>query len=259
MGDTPLLDAWQQQLADARPQAILTWAVEQFGTDLTFATSLGAEDQVLLDMMDVESLSIASFMLDTGRMFDETYALLAENRRRYSMELKVYCPEGTDLEAMVNTHGVNLFRESVALRKHCCFIRKVKPLRRALAGRQAWVTGMRREQSTTRDAVMPVEWDAGNGLYKINPLFAWTADDVWSYIRSRDVPYNDLHDHNYTSIGCAPCTRAIAPDEHERAGRWWWESADSRECGIHFVDGKVVRNRRNPSFMEAESADQEVT
>ena len=197
------------------------------------ANSLGAEDMVLTDLIVKDKLPIDIFSLDTGRLPTETYDLMGRLKRHYGLLLTLYYPNHANVEAFTRAHGINGFYDSVENRKACCHARKVEPLQRALKGKKAWITGMRAEQSETR-AELPVRaFDAGNGLEKFNPLADWTEQEVWAYIRSRDVPYSKLHDKGYPSIGCAPCTRAIQPGEHVRAGRWWWESADGKECGLH--------------------------
>ncbi|MDP1709104.1 MAG: phosphoadenylyl-sulfate reductase [Gammaproteobacteria bacterium] len=199
----------------------------------TFANSLGAEDMVLADLICTHAPGISQFTLDTGRLPEETYQLIQRVRTRYKLPLRVYFPQPEAVQEFVSSHGPNAFYESVALRKHCCHIRKIEPLRRALAGHQAWITGLRRTQSTTRADTALQEWDADNRLQKFNPLIEWSEQDVWDYIRRFDVPYNTLHDKGYPSIGCAPCTRAITKGEDIRAGRWWWEHEDLKECGLH--------------------------
>ena len=171
--------------------------------------------------------------LDTGRLPQETYNIMDATRERYGAAIDVFFPQAEAVQAMVAEHGLNLFYQSVDFRKLCCGVRKMEPLRRALSGLDAWITGLRRDQSVTRTDVHKVEWDTGNNLIKINPLVDWTHDDVWAYIRANNVPYNALHDRGYPSIGCAPCTRAIQPGEPERAGRWWWEHPETKECGLH--------------------------
>ena len=198
-----------------------------------FASSLGAEDMVVTDAIFTQDLPIAVFTLDTGRLPDETLDLLQRMRGRYSREVEVFRPDAADVQGYVSAHGANAFYESVELRKSCCHIRKVAPLSRALAGRDAWVTGLRRAQSVTRTDLPLREFDAAHGLVKFNPLAEWSEQEVWAYVRDREVPYNALHDRGYPSIGCGPCTRAIRHDEDVRAGRWWWESRDRKECGIH--------------------------
>jgi phosphoadenosine phosphosulfate reductase len=198
------------------------------------ATSLGAEDMALLDMIDRNGLAIGVFTLDTGRLHEETYRLLQEVRQRYyKLPVAVYAPGSADLESYVAQHGPNGFYESVNLREECCRVRKVEPLKRALAGKRAWITGQRRTQSAAREKLAFKEWDADHGLHKFNPLADWSHDEVWDYLRAHQVPHNALHARGFASIGCAPCTRAIRDGEDERAGRWWWESDAPKECGIH--------------------------
>ena len=215
---------------------VLSWAARTFGADVTIASSLGAEDQVIVHMIARSRLEIPVFTLDTGRMFNESYDLIARTATELGVTVKPYLPDASQVEALVASHGINLFYESLELRKRCCHVRKVEPLRRALAGKAAWITGLRRSQSVTRATVGIVEWDDQNRLYKINPLADWTDDDVWGYIRANGVPYHRLHDQGFPSIGCAPCTRAVAPGEDARAGRWWWERPEHRECGLHVAD-----------------------
>ena len=206
--------------------------VREFG-QVAFASSLGAEDMVLADAIFTADLPIAVFTLDTGRLPRETLELLERMRSRYSPEVEIFRPQADEVARYVSTHGANAFYESVELRKSCCHIRKVEPLARALKGRDAWLTGLRRAQSVTRTDLPLREFDAAHGLVKFNPLADWSEEEVWAYVRDREVPYNALHDRGYPSIGCDPCTRAIRPGEDIRAGRWWWESRDSKECGIH--------------------------
>lgn len=208
----------------------------------TFANSLGAEDMVLTDLIFTETPSIDMFTLDTGRLPAETYALLDAIAVRYGTRLRVLFPRSDAVETYVVNHGINGFYNSVALRKECCQIRKVEPLRRGLAGKKAWITGLRRAQAVTRGDVATEVFDAEYGLMKFNPLADWSDEEVWAYIRTHAVPYNALHDRGYPSIGCAPCTRAITAEEDVRAGRWWWENPESKECGLHVDrDGQLVR------------------
>lgn len=199
----------------------------------TFANSLGAEDMVLTDLILRHRLPIRIFSLDTGRLPPETYDLMAATEKKYQTRLHVFYPRHEAVEDYVRQHGINAFRESVELRKACCQARKVEPLQRALAGHKAWVTGMRAQQSATREALAVHSFDATHGLEKFNPLADWSEQEVWAYIRRHQVPYNALHDQFYPSIGCAPCTRAISLGEDIRAGRWWWEDPSSKECGLH--------------------------
>jgi phosphoadenosine phosphosulfate reductase len=199
-----------------------------------FANSLGAEDMVLTDLIATLNLPITIFSLDTGRLPAETYTLMQESAERYpSHPIKVYFPDAAAVEAYVGQNGINGFYQSIEQRKACCHIRKIEPLKRALTGQKAWITGIRRQQSLTRQDLADREFDQDNGLMKFNPLIEWTEKEVWDYIRERKVPYNALHDRHYPSIGCAPCTRAIAMGEDVRAGRWWWENPETKECGLH--------------------------
>lgn len=207
---------------------------------VSFASSLGAEDMVLTDMIAKHQPDIEIFSLDTGRLPQETYDLMHEVRRYYGVPLKVYFPDGKLVEEYVAQHGINGFYDSVESRKACCFVRKVEPLRRALKGKGAWITGMRREQAATRGTLELSSFDADNGLQKFNPLLEWSNKDVWAYIRQHDVPYNKLHDQFYPSLGCAPCTRSVTPGEDIRAGRWWWEDPSSKECGLHASNARKV-------------------
>jgi phosphoadenosine phosphosulfate reductase len=206
--------------------------IEVTQSPTTFACSFGAEDMVLLDAIARNAKTIEVFTLDTGRLPEETQTLLEAARDKYPIAIRTYFPEASAVEAWVAQNGPNAFYKSIAQRKQCCEIRKIEPLRRALAGKKSWITGLRREQSQARQILELEAWDDANGLRKINPLVDWTNDEVWTYIRQHDVPYNALHDRGYPSIGCAPCTRAVQPGEDIRAGRWWWESS-SKECGLH--------------------------
>jgi phosphoadenosine phosphosulfate reductase len=197
------------------------------------ASSFGAEDMVLTDLIARHRLPMAIFTLDTGRLPGETLALFDRVREHYGIPIEIYFPEAQAVEAYVRDHGANAFYDSVALRQRCCAIRKSEPLARALAGRAAWITGQRRAQSVTRTAIEVEEIDAAHGIPKFNPLAHWSEGEVWTYIRNHAVPYNPLHDRGYPSVGCAPCTRAILPGEDIRAGRWWWERGDQKECGLH--------------------------
>jgi phosphoadenosine phosphosulfate reductase len=198
-----------------------------------FANSLGAEDMVLTDLIAKHRLNISIFSLDTGRLPQETYELMQEVRRHYSIPLQVYFPESVRVEEYVAQRGINGFYDGIENRKECCYVRKVEPLRRALAEKRAWITGMRRDQAVTRGTLEVSAYDADFGLQKFNPLLDWTNKEVWAYIRQHDVPYNKLHDRFYPSLGCAPCTRSISPGEDIRAGRWWWENPENKECGLH--------------------------
>ena len=205
---------------------------EWFPQGVVFSSSLGQEDQVLTDMIYKNGLPVKIFTIDTGRLFNETYELLDRTNARYKNNMQVYFPESADVESFVQEKGINAFYESVENRKECCFLRKVKPLNRALAGAKVWITGLRAEQSDNRLDMPLIEWDEQRQLYKFNPLITWSYEQMMSYITEHNVPYNTLHDKGFISIGCAPCTRAIEAGEHPRAGRWWWESSQ-KECGLH--------------------------
>lgn len=221
-------------------QKTLSRIAEEF-SPAVLASSLAAEDMVLTDLILRARLPIGIFSLDTGRLHAETLDVLARIKETYGVEVKSYRPEPAAVDTYVNKHGLNAFYDSVALRKECCRIRKIEPLNRALTGHLAWITGQRRAQSTTRAELDVQEYDTERSMTKFNPLADWSEDDVWHYIRSQNVPYNPLHDRGFPSIGCEPCTRAVQPDEDIRAGRWWWENPETKECGLHVVGGKPVR------------------
>lgn len=228
---------WLRPDVGARPaEEVLGWALQTFRPRIALASSFGAEDVVLIDMWWRLDRDVRVFTLDTGRLPEETYEVMDRIRERYGIAIATYCPDAAGVEALEREHGFYSFRRSVAERKYCCGVRKVEPLGRALAGLDAWVTGLRREQTETRSAVQQVERDPGHGgILKVNPLTEWTTEEVWQYVRAHDVPYNRLHDRGYPSIGCAPCTRAIRPGEDLRAGRWWWERPETKECGLHLA------------------------
>ncbi len=233
-----------QAISGKSPEEILAWASDHFGADkIALASSLGAEDQVLTDMILKVVPTATIFTLDTGRLPQETWTCLKETEHRYGFKYRVYTPDPEAVRKMVEEKGPDLFYDSIENRKRCCHVRKVEPLRRALQGFKAWICGLRREQSVTRMDLDMIEWDGENGLYKINPLIDWTSKQVWDYIHAHHVPYNKLHDQGYPSIGCAPCTRAIKSGEDIRAGRWWWENPEQKECGLHFKDGKTVKGK----------------
>ena len=207
-----------------------------------FSSSFGAEDMVILDLLEELKLDVDVFTLDTGRLHEETHQLINQARKRYDRPVRIMYPDAADLESYALRHGDNAFYDSIELRKRCCEIRKVAPLRRALQGKRLWITGMRRTQSVTRADLELLAFDAQHGLFKFNPLFDWTSEEVTAYVQRNNVPVNALHAQGYPSIGCAPCTRPVKAGEDERAGRWWWESAQSRECGLHLdPSGRLVR------------------
>ncbi len=217
---------------------VLEWSQKRFHPHIAFASSFGAEDVVVMDMLAKINPAARIITLDTGRLPGETYDLMERLRQRYGLSIEACVPERQALEEMVREHGPNLFYKSVEMRKLCCKIRKVEPLKGALSTVNAWITGLRREQAVTRSDVKKVEIDESYGsIVKVNPLNDWTTQQVWDYIRQNNVPYNALHDQGYPSLGCAPCTRAILPGEDLRAGRWWWESPEQKECGLHEIPG----------------------
>jgi len=212
----------------------LRLSLEKFGTKrIALASSFGAEDQVLTDMLVRIDPSARIFTLDTGRQFQETYDVMQSSVERYGISYEVCAPEAADVAELIKIDGPNLFYASVDKRKACCDVRKIRPLRKILSTVDAWICGLRRDQGVTRADIELSSWDAEHGIYKICPLFDWSEAQVWEYIRLHNVPYNALHDHGFPSIGCAPCTRAVAPGEDIRSGRWWWESPEHKECGLH--------------------------
>jgi len=223
------------------PEDIIGYFLDLFGDKLVFASSLSAEDQVLSHIALMINPKVRIFVLDTGRLNQETYDVMAKTMSKYNMRYEVYFPDSLSVEKMVRQNGPNLFYDSIENRKMCCNIRKVEPLKRVLETCYAWITGIRRDQSVTRKDAKEIEWDDSFDILKINPLVRWTEKQVWEYIKIHNIPYNVLHDQGYPSIGCAPCTRAIEPGEDLRSGRWWWENPDQKECGLHMVDGKLVR------------------
>lgn len=222
-------------------QQLVEFLVERFGDRIALATSFGAEDQVLTDMLCRVSRTPAIFTLDTGRLPEETYRVMEATRKHYGVEIEVLFPDRRAVEAMVTAHGPNLFYESIESRKRCCQVRKVEPLERKLSGLSAWICGLRAEQSLTRDGLARIEFDQRFGLIKAAPLADWGTEAVWGYIRENGVPYNALHDRGYPSIGCAPCSRAVKAGDDIRSGRWWWEAPEHKECGLHWNEA----NRKN--------------
>jgi phosphoadenosine phosphosulfate reductase len=214
---------------------LLSWSFAKFHPRLALACSFQAEGSVLIDLIHrLRGSDFRVFTLDTGRLNQETYDCMAAIRARYDIEIESFLPEAAQVEDMVRQHGVNLFYDSIERRQLCCGIRKVEPLKRALNGLDAWMTGLRREQAVTRAQAQKIEIDQDHGgIVKVNPLADWTGRQIWDYIKQHKVPYNRLHDRGYPSIGCAPCTRAVQAVEESRAGRWWWEEPETRECGLH--------------------------
>jgi phosphoadenosine phosphosulfate reductase len=214
---------------------ILRWVLDAYHPRIALACSFQAEESVLIDLMHrVRGADFRLFTLDTGRLNQETYDCMDAIRERYGVQIEVFFPDAMSVEKMVRQNGLNLFYNSIDLRKSCCNVRKVEPLNRALKDLDAWMTGLRREQAVTRRDLRKIELDREHGnIVKVNPLLDWSYDEVWDYIRKNNVPYNRLHQYGYPSIGCAPCTRAVKPGEDLRAGRWWWENPNTKECGLH--------------------------
>jgi phosphoadenosine phosphosulfate reductase len=227
------ISSLNQKLADADAVGLIAYFLNEYKGRIALSSSLGLEDQVLTEMVCSIDNNVKIFTLDTGRLFPETYDLIHRTNQKYGIQMQVYFPEAHHVEAMVREKGINLFYNSIEDRKTCCRIRKIEPLQRAFSGLEVWICGLRRDQSVTRAAMQPIEWDEANGLIKLNPLIDWTEKQVRAYIAEHKIPFNPLHDKDYPSIGCQPCTRAILPGEDLRAGRWWWENPDTRECGLH--------------------------
>lgn len=211
----------------------LEYLVKAFPGEVIFSTSFGWEDQVISHIIFKNNLPIKVFTLETGRLFPETYYVWNRTLEMYEKPIHAYYPDTAAVEKLVSSKGPSSFYESVENRKECCRIRKIEPLKRALAGNSCWITGIRAEQSLNREHMDPVEWDEANQILKFHPIFDWTLDQVKAYIRENNIPYNPLHDKGFPSIGCAPCTRAVKEGEDFRAGRWWWEDQDKKECGLH--------------------------
>jgi len=221
------------QLDDASAEEVLRAALDEYGNKVALASSFGAEDVVLIDMLHKINPKAKIFTLDTGRLNQETYDVMDAAREKYGMTFDIYHPDTDKVEKMSEEHGFNLFYDSIEKRKLCCGVRKMDGIKRALSGLDAWITGLRAEQSVTRVDMKKMERDEGNNMMKFNPLMDWTEGDIWNYIRENDVPYNALHDQGFPSIGCEPCTRAVRKIEDFRAGRWWWENPEQKECGLH--------------------------
>lgn len=225
-----------EEMEDKSAMEVLKWAINAYAPKIALASSFGAEDVILIDMMvKINKEKAKIFTLDTGRLNQETYDVMDAIRKKYDIQIEVYFPEQRETEEMVKIKGMNLMYESVENRKLCCEIRKVHPLNRALSKLDGWITGLRREQAITRANIYKLEIDSSHGnIVKINPLADWTNEMIWDYIHKNNVPYNKLHDSGYPSIGCEPCTRAVHSGEDPRAGRWWWENATQKECGLHW-------------------------
>jgi len=236
------LEALQEQIQNYTAEEIVAWAMQHFGVNkVALASSLGAGDQVLTAMLLKASPQAHIFTIDTGRLHQETYDTMEQTSQKYNLKYEVLFPNQADIASLVGENGPNLFYESVPKRKLCCQVRKIKPLTQHLSTLQAWICGLRKDQSVTRTAIAKIEWDSAFGLLKINPLADWSQEQVWSYIGQNNIPYNKLHDQNFPTIGCLPCTRAVEAGEDIRAGRWWWEEPEHKECGLHIQNGKLVR------------------
>lgn len=230
-----------QQLNDklVTPQEVLKWGLDNLHPRIAMASSFGAEDVVVIDMMMKINPKSRIFTLDTGRLNQETYDVMDEIRNKYNTNIEVMFPDSAEVEQMVRVNGMNLFYQSMGNRKLCCGIRKVHPLKKMLSTLDGWITGLRADQTEVRSSARRIELDPQhNGIVKLNPIIEWTWDQTWDYIKKNNVPYNKLHDKGYPSIGCEPCTRAIKPGEPLRAGRWWWETDPQKECGLHADHGK---------------------
>jgi phosphoadenosine phosphosulfate reductase len=223
----------QELINGKSPEEALALLAEEFPGKIVFSTSLGYEDQVISHFIFSSNLPIDVFTLDTGRLFNETYSVLNSTLERYKTPIKVMYPQTEALEKLVTEKGPISFYESIENRKECCFIRKVEPLKRALKGKAIWITGIRADQSDNRTEMSNLEWDEANQIVKFHPILNWTLEEVKAYIFKHNIPYNALHDKGFVSIGCAPCTRAVEEGEDFRAGRWWWEQNDKKECGLH--------------------------
>jgi phosphoadenosine phosphosulfate reductase len=221
------------ELANKTPQEVISYFLEAYKGKVALSSSLGLEDQVLTDLVVKADKSARIFTLDTGRLFPETYSLIDKTNMHYGIQLEVFFPNSEAVQDMVKQEGINLFYKGINERKRCCQVRKLEPLKRAFQGLKVWICGLRREQSVTRQDMQLVEWDEANGLIKVNPLINFTEQQVWDYINENYVPFNKLHKQGFPSIGCQPCTRAIQAGEDIRAGRWWWENPEHKECGLH--------------------------
>jgi len=229
----------KKETAGLSPVEALRYLADTFAGEIIFSTSFGWEDQVITHMIFANNIPIKVFTLETGRLFPETYYVWNRTLEMYGKEIHAYFPNAEKVQQMVSKKGPNSFYESVDNRKECCNIRKIEPLKRALAGNQCWITGIRADQSANREDMQNLEWDEGNNMLKFHPIFSWTLDDVKQYIKDNNIPYNVLHDRGFPSIGCAPCTRAVQPGEDFRAGRWWWEDQSKKECGLHSTDAVI--------------------
>lgn len=232
------IEALNREFKSYTPEMIVEYFLTRYKGEIALSTSMSMEDQILTKMVCDIDKTTRIFTLDTGRLFPETYDLIDKTSKYFDKSIEVYFPQSNLVEEMVKESSINLFYNSVESRKRCCAIRKIEPLCRAFAGLKVWICGLRQEQSITRFGLHPVELDEANGMIKISPLYNWTSQMVTNYIKENNIPYNPLHDNGFPSIGCQPCTRAVQEGEDERGGRWWWESRDTKECGLHKIERK---------------------
>lgn len=228
------IEELNDRFRDRQPEEVLGRILTDYGNKVALATSMSAEDQVLIHMIVQVNPATRVFTLDTGRLFPETYDLIQRTEEKYNIRIEIFFPDREKVEEMVNEKGINLFLRSIENRKLCCQIRKNDPLKKALHGYDLWICGLRKEQSSIRSDIRLFEWDEQYNILKVNPLHNWTSKQMWDYIKGNKIPYNVLHDKGFSSIGCQPCTRAVFPDEDYRSGRWWWEGEGHKECGIHW-------------------------
>jgi phosphoadenosine phosphosulfate reductase len=233
------IDALNIQFEKSSPEEVLQFFLNEYKGRIALASSMGAEDQVITAMISAIDKTTRIFTLDTGRLFPETYDLIDKTSQVFGIPVEVFFPDSKSVELMVAKKGINLFYQSIENRKECCHIRKLEPLQRAFKNLDVWICGLRKDQSITRFYSKMIEWDETNGLIKLNPLINWSEKQVWDYIKQHDIPYNSLHDQGFPSIGCQPCTRAVKPGDDVRAGRWWWEQPEHKECGLHERRAKV--------------------
>lgn len=227
------IQEWNDILDKVSAEEVMAFFGREFGNAVCLSSSMGVEDQVLTDMLVRMNHPGKIITLDTGRLFPETLDLIDRTNKHYGINIEVFFPDYHDVQEMVAEKGINLFYESIGNRKLCCHMRKVEPLKRSMEGMKAWITGIRKDQTLDRFNTRLVEWDEGFQVVKVNPLYRWTEKRVWEYVQEHDVPYSELYDNGYRSIGCQPCTRAVRKDEDPRAGRWWWEDQGHKECGLH--------------------------
>jgi len=227
------INSLNNKYGNGTAEEVLNYFLKEYKGKIALASSLGAEDQVITKLITVIDPATRIFMLDTGRLYPQTYSLVERTNQFFNINIEIYFPDYHIIENMVNSKGINLFYENIENRKECCHNRKTEPLKRALNNLKVWVCGLRKEQSVTRSNIQMIEWDEINGLMKLNPLINWSEKQVWDFIRLHNIPYNTLHDEGFPSIGCQPCTRAVKSGEDIRAGRWWWENPENKECGLH--------------------------